>query len=154
MQKLLTKSKLKKTGNITESSNDIGDQTSDPTIPSEHLEQCRFISRFRKKFPGVRIIAIPNGGWRDIKTAARLKAEGVTKGVPDLFIPEWRFWIEMKRQKGGALSDDQKDWIDYLQKKGYKAVCCKGAGEAMDAASERLKEINDGTVTNRLGKAN
>ena len=76
------------------------------------------------------------------------------KGVPDLFIPEWGMWIEMKRQKGGALSDDQKDWIAYLQSRGYKAVCCKGADEAMKAASERNKEINDGTVTNRLGKAN
>lgn len=135
MQKLLTKSKLKKTGNITESSNDIGDQTSDPTIPSEHLEQCRFISRFRKKFPGVRIIAIPNGGWRDIKTAARLKAEGVTKGVPDLFIPEWRFWIEMKRQKGGVASDEQKDWLVYLNSIRYTAVVCRGADDAMQAAN-------------------
>ena len=112
MQKLLTKSKLKKTGNITESSNDIGDQTSDPTIPSEHLEQCRFISRFRKKFPGVRIIAIPNGGWRDIKTAARLKAEGVTKGVPDLFIPEWRFWVA---PHAGALVETHKAEGGYRQ---------------------------------------
>lgn len=151
MQDVRQKSNIKKTANTTEYCAGYG--TLRP-LPSEHEEQCMFVSVFRKVFRGVRIIAIPNGGWRDIKTATRLKAEGVMKGVPDLFIPEWGMWIEMKRQKGGALSDDQKDWIAYLQSKGYKAVCCKGAGEAMEAASERNKEINDGTVTNRLGKAN
>ena len=151
MQNVRQKSNIKKTANTTEYCAGYG--TLRP-LPSEHEEQCVFVSAFRKAFRGVRIIAIPNGGWRDIKTAARLKAEGVVKGVPDLFIPEWGMWIEMKRQKGGALSDDQKDWIAYLQSRGYKAVCCKGADEAMKAASERNKEINDGTVTNRLGKAN
>lgn len=110
-------------------------------LPSEHEEQCAFISAFRKTFPGVRIIAIPNGGWRDIKTAARLKAEGVCKGVPDLFVPEWGFWIEMKRQKGGKVSDEQKDWIEYLTANGYKAVVCKGKDEALQAATARREEI-------------
>lgn len=110
-------------------------------LPSEHEEQCAFISAFRKTFPGVRIIAIPNGGWRDIKTAARLKAEGVCKGVPDLFIPEWRFWIEMKRQKGGRASEEQKDWIEYLTATGYKAVVCKGKDEALQAAFDRREEM-------------
>ena len=150
MQDIRQKSNIKRTANIIECCAESGVRP----LPSEHEEQCVFVSAFRKTFRGVRIIAIPNGGWRDIKTAARLKAEGVVKGVPDLFIPEWGLWIEMTRQKGGSLSDDQKDWIAYLQSRGYKAVCCKGADEAMKAASERDKEINDGTVTNRLGKAN
>ena len=150
MQDVRQKSNLKKTANTIECCADSGTRP----LPSEHEEQCVFVSAFRKAFRGVRIIAIPNGGWRDIKTAARLKAEGVVKGVPDLFVPEWGLWIEMKRQKGGTLSDDQKDWIDYLQSRGYKAVCCKGADEAMKAASERDKEINNGTTTDRLGKAN
>lgn len=110
-------------------------------LPSEHEEQCAFISAFRKTFPGVRIIAIPNGGWRDIKTAARLKAEGVCKGVPDLFVPEWGLWIEMKRQKGGKASDEQKDWIEYLTANGYTAVVCKGKDEALQAAIARQEEI-------------
>lgn len=89
----------------------------------------------------MRIIAIPNGGWRDIKTAARLKAEGVTKGVPDLFIPEWRFWIEMKRQKGGVASDEQKDWLVYLNSIRYTAVVCRGADDAMQAANIMAAQI-------------
>ena len=31
--------------------------------------------------------AIPNGGNRSAVTGARLKAEGVKRGIPDLFLP-------------------------------------------------------------------
>ena len=66
----------------------------------------------------IRIFAIPNGGARHPAVAYKLKAEGVLRGVPDLYIPEWKLWIEMKRIKGGVLSDDQKDWIEYLESVG------------------------------------
>lgn len=99
-------------------------------IPTEHEEQREFVRWFRNTWPGVRIFAIPNGGARSRATAGRLKAEGVSSGVPDLFIPAWRLWIEMKRSKGGSLSPDQKDWIKYLQSVGYWAIVCKGADDA------------------------
>ena len=51
-------------------------------------------------------------------------------GVPDLFIPEWQLWIEMKRTKGGSVSMEQKDWMLYLQKVGYCVKVCKGAEDA------------------------
>lgn len=113
--------------------------------PSEHEEQCAFVSAFRKAFPGVRIIAIPNGGWRDIRTAARLKAEGVVSGVPDLFIPAWGLWIEMKRQKGGSVSGSQKDWLEYLRANGYGAVVCAGADAAMEEVKKWRHCRPDGT---------
>ena len=93
---------------------------------SEHLEQREFVSWFRKTHPGVRIFAIPNGGWRGIAAGARFKAEGVSAGVPDLFIPSWRVWVEMKRAKGGVLSEKQKDWRDYLIGCGYKVIVAHG----------------------------
>ena len=93
---------------------------------SEHMEQREFVSWFRKTYPGVRIFAIPNGGARSIVTASRLKAEGVSAGVPDLFIPAWGVWIEMKRSKGGALSKKQKDWREYLQFCGYTVIVAHG----------------------------
>ena len=49
-----------------------------------------------------------------MSVAAKLKAEGATSGVPDLYVPQWRLWIEMKRSTGGRLSKAQIDWIDYL----------------------------------------
>ena len=93
---------------------------------SEHLEQREFVSWFRKTYPNIRIFAIPNGGWRGLAEGARLKAEGVSAGVPDLFIPAWGVWIEMKRAKGGILSKKQKDWRDYLIYCGYEVIVAYG----------------------------
>lgn len=94
--------------------------------PSEHHEQREFVKWFRQTHSPVRIFAIPNGEGRSLSAAGRLKAEGVSRGVPDLFIPEWWTWIEMKRQKGGVISPDQKDWHAYLAAVGYKVLVCKG----------------------------
>ncbi len=91
-----------------------GDRKGLVRVPTEHEEQRAFVAWFRKTFPTTRIFAIPNGGKRPKLTAARLKAEGATRGVPDLFVPEWAMWIEMKRQKGGVVSPEQKDWHEYL----------------------------------------
>lgn len=109
------------------------------------------MSAFRKAFPGVRIIAVPNGGWRPKKTACNLKAEGVCRGVPDLFVPAWGLWIEMKRQKGGVVSGAQKDWLEYLDGIGYGAVVCCGAAEAMNAVRAWREAVKDGCLTIRLG---
>lgn len=101
------------------------------SVPSEHMEQVRFVSWWRKHRPE-RIFAIPNGGHRGKGQAQKLKAEGVSPGVPDLFVPELSLWIEMKRQKGGALSPDQKDWIEHLESIGHKVVVCKGCDHAIE----------------------
>lgn len=99
-------------------------------IPTEHFEQRELVMWFRQTYPSVRIFAIPNGGARSMATAARLKVEGVSPGVPDLFIPAWKLWVEMKRQKGGVVSADQKDWLAYLDSVGYTTLVCKGAEDA------------------------
>lgn len=60
--------------------------------------------------------AVPNGGHRHIRTAAKLKAEGVRRGVPDLcfVLPGGRFaGLELKA-KHGRLSDDQKAFRDHV----------------------------------------
>jgi len=99
-------------------------------IPTEHEEQRELVRWFRQTWPDVRIFAIANGGYRSAATAGRLKAEGVSSGVPDLFIPAWRLWIEMKRVKGGILSAEQKDWIQYLEGAKYWCIVGKGADDA------------------------
>ena len=101
-----------------------------PRSPSEHEEQAGLVQWFRARFPMVLIFAIPNGEKRSISVARRLKAEGVTPGVPDLFVPEWRLWIEMKRREGGRLSQDQKSMIRYLEGIGQTVIVGKGAGDA------------------------
>lgn len=98
--------------------------------PSESEEQEGLVRWFRAKFPSVLIYAIPNGGHRAHSVALRLKAEGVVPGVPDLHIPDWRLWIEMKREKGGVLSQDQKDMIRYLEGIGHTVIVGLGARDA------------------------
>lgn len=107
-------------------------------IKTEHEEQREFVRWFRQAHNGVRIFAIPNGGARNITTAGRLKAEGVSPGVPDLFIPEWDMWIEMKRTNGGSLSAVQKDWIKYLKGFGHTCIVAKGADDAKAKVSARV----------------
>lgn len=99
-------------------------------IPTEHEEQRELVKWFRQTFDGVRIFAIPNGGARSITTAARLKVEGVSAGVPDLYVPAWKLWIEMKRSEGGVVDKKQKDWHDYLKSIGDRVIVCKGADNA------------------------
>jgi hypothetical protein len=99
-------------------------------VPSEHLEQVRIVSWFRKTYPDVRIFAVPNGGHRGASQGVSLKAEGVSPGVPDLFIPAWSMWIEMKRETGGTLSPVQKDWIAYLDGIGHHVIIGRGFEDA------------------------
>jgi hypothetical protein len=112
-------------------------------LKTEHEEQREFVSWFRQTFPGTRIFAIPNGGQRSITTAARLKVEGVCRGVPDLFIPAWGLWVEMKREKGGVLSIDQADWIEYLEGHQYTCLVTKGCGDAKQQISKFIVEHLD-----------
>lgn len=112
--------------------------TSTRPSPTEHEEQVGLVNWFRGRFPGVLIFAIPNGEKRSISVARRLKAEGVTPGVPDLVVPEWRLWIEMKRATGGRLSQEQKDMICYLEAVGYNVIVGRGASDASRQVLEWL----------------
>ncbi len=100
------------------------------SVPSEHVEQREVVKWFRQTWPGVVIFAIPNGGLRNPAAALRLKVEGVLPGVPDLFVPEWRLWIEMKKAKGGITSKEQREMLLYLRRVGYDAIVCAGADDA------------------------
>lgn len=108
----------------------VTDRMAGERIPTEHEEQRELVKWFRQSFDGVRIFAIPNGGARSITTAAKLKVEGVSAGVPDLYVPAWKLWIEMKRTKGGVVDKAQKDWHDYLTAIGDVVIVCRGADEA------------------------
>ena len=109
--------------------------------PLEFFEQVGFLEWFESKFPRVRIFAIPNGGKRSIATAKKLKKEGVKAGVPDLFIPEWNVWVEMKRKKGGRVSPVQKDWHEYLVNScGHTVIVGHGSEDASRQVMDFVKE--------------
>ena len=90
------------------------------------------------------LYAIPNGGKRSIKTARMLKATGVKAGVPDMCLPVPRYpyhglYIELKRRKGGRVSEKQSEWLQDLMKEGYKTCVCYGSDEAICVIDEYLK---------------
>jgi len=66
--------------------------------------------------------------------------EGVVRGIPDLFIPQWTLWVEMKRISGGRLSPEQRAMIVYLEGIGQKVIVGKGAADASRQILEFLKE--------------
>ena len=111
------------------------------TTPTEHIEQVNFVNWLEFHHKEIKFFAVPNGEKRSISVGKRLKAEGVRPGVPDLWFPGIFLVIEMKRQKGGRVSDEQKEWIDYLDKSGYVVKVCKGCEEAKKVFLDRLKQI-------------
>ncbi len=64
----------------------------------------------------------------------KLKALGKRKGVSDLVVllPGARaVFIEMKRVKGGVVSEDQSLWKSEITALGFEAHICKGFDEAV-----------------------
>lgn len=83
------------------------------------------------------VFHIPNGGYRNPREAAKLKAQGVKPGVPDLCIPVARggyhgLYIEMKVGKNKP-TEHQEKWLKLLNEQGYKAIVCYGALNAICA---------------------
>lgn len=115
--------------------------------PSEHQEQASFVHWFRHQFPRVLIFAIPNGEHRSVSVGKRLKAEGVVRGIPDLFIPALGVWIEMKRIEGGRLSKEQRETIRYLEGIGQTVIVGRGAQDASRQLLHWIKKDVDATKT-------
>jgi hypothetical protein len=111
-------------------------------LSSESQEQIGLVQWFRLKFPNVLIYHIPNGGQRNIRTGIRFKSEGVVAGIPDLHIPDWSLWIEMKRKDGGTVSYEQKKIHTYLKGIGHTVIIGNGAEDASRKILEFLKERN------------
>ena len=107
---------------------------------------------FNMQYPQYRglLFACPNGGARNLVTAAKLKAEGVVAGVADLLLLVPMFvkakddgWvntihalcIEMKTKRG-YQSQAQKEWQKKVEAAGYRYVIVR-------SVEQFIKEIND-----------
>lgn len=91
--------------------------------------QTHCVRWFRLQYPNKIIFAIPNGGKRNAREAGRMKAQGVTAGVSDLFIPEPNIafhglWIELKAGKN-TLTPSQKEFIEQMKSRGYRTAVCR-----------------------------
>ena len=96
---------------------------------SEHQEQCALFEWAAIKSRNVAeleyLFAVPNGGFRHKATAARLKKEGLKRGVPDVALPVPRggyhgLFGEMKFGRNKPTKDQDR-WLGFLMEQGY---CC------------------------------
>lgn len=130
-------------------------------VPSEHSIQealFQWADSVRYSIPEAALMfAIPNGGMRPKKSifkrgkivtfspeAKKLKAEGVKKGVPDIFLPVARhgfngLFIEMKRP-GETPTAEQEFWHKVLRDQGYAVVVYDSLEDAICNISGYLKE--------------
>lgn len=108
-------------------------------LSSEGTEQEKVISwcgHHERLYPELRWIHhCPNGGSRQKMEAARLKAQGVKAGVPDLHLPISKgsyigLYIEMKYDKG-TIQKTQKEWIAGMVAAGHFACICYGYDNAV-----------------------
>jgi len=90
------------------------------------------------------LVAIPNGGLRSKAVAAKLKAEGVKAGYPDMALnvprgPYHGLFIELKSEKG-RVSPLQSEWLTKLNAYGNLAVTAYGWIEAKQHLENYLDE--------------
>lgn len=109
--------------------------------------------------------AIPNGGRRDGFTGAQMKAEGVKRGICDIFLPlpmngednrpgvrsmsYAGLYIEMKRratviQREGKLSEEQVEFVAYARRVGYAVAVCFSWQDAAAQIRSYIEECRKG----------
>ena len=111
-------------------------------VPSEHDEQKKLCQWLDAKRVGY--FAIPNAARRNVRVAARLHAEGMRAGAPDLVLVKQAnakgvrcpVAVEMKRSKGGRLAPTQKTFHGELWAAGWIVVVAHGADEAIDRLTD------------------
>ena len=120
----------------------------------EQVALFKWASIMNKKTPALELLlAIPNGAFYGghWSVANRMKAEGVQKGVPDIFLPVPMtytdnavvtsmyagLWIEMKAGKNKP-SVEQTWWMEKLDSMGYKVAVCYSCEEAIEVITDYL----------------
>lgn len=112
-----------------------------------HLEddEAKALWQWAQTQPIVRnaLYAIPNGGKRLAREAARLKAMGVRAGVSDYHLPVPRgsfhgLWIELKAGKGRP-TESQSTWVALMQHHGHRAAVCTGWEAAKDEITRYMR---------------
>ena len=124
-----------------------GKKARKPQGNEEHCIQCKCVQWFSDHYPELkgRLFAVPNGGFRNPKTAGDMKDEGVIAGVSDLIllVKNKRYGallIEMKAP-GKYQQPVQKQWEKIVTAKGeYKYVVCRSLDEFIKVITEYLND--------------
>ena len=116
-------------------------------VPLEESEQMAFIQYLQYK--KIDYFAVPNSNALSslnklmaVKVMAKMKKVGLVSGVSDLVVMlnHKILFIEMKRIKGGTVSNNQKKFLKMVDKysyaEGFVAYGCKGAIEIVERELE------------------
>jgi hypothetical protein len=100
------------------------------------------------------LFAVPNGGKRDPRTAARLKAAGVKAGVLDVCLPVARggyhaLWLELKCEKND-VTEKQAEWIAALKEEGCLVMVVR---DDWAAAARVIEDYLDGKYVRAVESA-
>jgi len=108
-----------------------------PLEADEQIALFQWAGMQEARHPELRLLFhAANGGRRNKAEAARLKAQGVKAGVPDILLDVARggyhgLRIELKRDDGKSNpTAEQQRWLDNLAEQGYMAMVCHGWWEA------------------------
>ena len=113
----------------------------------EEVEQITLFSwaEFAKnKYPELDLMYhVPNEGKRSAAMGARLNAEGLKAGVPDVCLPTAHggyigLYIEMK-VKPNKPTEQQKQWLRDLRGAGHFTAVCYTWEEAKDLIEEYIR---------------
>lgn len=112
------------------------------SVQSEHEEQSAVVEYLQTCYPDTLFWANINGAHlagnigRRSAQMNKLKGEGLLPGVSDLIIFEPRggwscMFLEMKRSRGGVLSENQAWFLAQVEQRGAYTVVAEGANEAI-----------------------
>ncbi|AIR90567.1 VRR-NUC domain-containing protein [Pseudomonas cremoricolorata] len=109
-------------------------------VDREGQEQAALMREIELRYPDVfeLMYHVPNGGHRVKAVAAKLKAQGVKAGIPDLVLPMARggffgLYVEFKATVEPApVSSSQRACLKRLNEQGYLAIVCRGHFDAME----------------------
>lgn len=96
----------------------------------EHQQQRNFIDWFHEIYPKILIYAIPNEYLFRGITREFFNHEGGVAGIPDLHIPEFSLWIEMKRDSQSHPSLTQRRIHEKLISIGHTVIIGYGFEDA------------------------
>jgi len=95
----------------------------------EDILQINLVLFIRHNYPGLLFWHTPSGGYRHKMEASKFKRMGTIPGVPDLFFPSLKLFLELKTEKG-KVSKVQKEVMAKLSACGYRCEVAYGLDEA------------------------
>lgn len=104
-------------------------------LPTEDAEQRALVAWLRIR--GYAFHHSPNATGHTAEArrrAVHMKQLGTSRGFPDLLVFKdgQRIAIELKRQRGGSVTPEQRQWLEVLAAHGFEAAVCHGRDEAVE----------------------